>query len=299
MSYAETAVLMMLGIGVIFRQLTVGGLFAYMQAFWTFVKSINFLTENYPKYSELKGYVQRMTSFGSASKRRPQTPDSQPVRLDGVSYSFGNKSVFEGLNLRIKPEERILITGPNGSGKTTLLNIICGFLEPSGKCRTPNLEETSAMIMPLEFVTGNLRDNVNFHKLDEEKKKLFHDLSRDFDLYEKINADPDELSEGEKRKFAVTRTLVKSGNVLIFDEPIAHLDPQSKIMVMNRIMLHSDHKTLIVTLPTKENSWHGFDRVVYVPSLCGRDSTRTDHSYSDDEYHCLKHAAKLGVRLIQ
>src|SRR5262245_19051179 len=193
------------GYEVVTGRLTIGGLFAFMNAFWKVIHAATGIISQVPELSRLAGCIDRLTEFENAAPAaaRPLAPD---VQLESVDFRYdGNRSILGGLNLRIACGERVLISGPNGSGKTTLGHVIAGFLEPSaGMIRTPTLERISAMLAPFHFAPGSLRENVGYDRLSREQVDVFDRLVRHLGLESRVDADAaSELSEGEKRKCQV------------------------------------------------------------------------------------------------
>jgi len=261
MSLMEFFVLIGLGIGVILGFLTIGGLFGYMQAFWRGVSGITSLIENFPRLMSLKGYLNRLKEFESFQEKE-KSWEGKEIVLDKINYSFPERSVIKNFSLSIKGGEKILITGPNGSGKTTLLNIMCGFLEPEGHYKLTDLKNISAMIMPMEFIPGSLKDNVDFNVLSENNKRKFLTLIEKFGLDNKLEKTPFELSEGEKKKFCIIRTLLKQAEVYFFDEPLSNIDEGSKEDVMNVILSETKGKSLVVVMHGGEKFHACFDEII-------------------------------------
>jgi ABC-type multidrug transport system ATPase subunit len=241
--------------------LTIGGLFAFMNAFWKLINASNGVISLLPELSKLNGYVDRLTDF-EARAAHDEEGDYQHIELENVSVKYNGGEVLKGITLKINENERVLVIGPNGSGKTTLAYIITGFLKPcEGSVRTPDLKRVSALLAPFYFIPGTLKDNVNYEKLSEDNKRLFWKLVEQFGLANKLGEDLSALSEGEKKKCQIIMTLLKDADVYIFDEPLANIDVESKDTVMNTLE-HIRGKTLISIMHGDEK-FHGlFERIV-------------------------------------
>ncbi|MEO0151965.1 MAG: ABC transporter ATP-binding protein [candidate division WOR-3 bacterium] len=264
LSYAEFSVFIFLGIGVILGILTIGDLFAFTQAFWKFMNGVMEIISYFPVIFSLKGIEKRMKEFEALRKNELKVYSNNEIILNNISFGFDENKILKNFSIKIPLKKKILISGPNGSGKTTLLNIISGFLSPEGDIKIPPLEKISAMIMPLEFIPGNLKDNVNFENLSENKRKKFMELLEKFNLKEKINMEPYELSEGEKRKFAIIRTILKDAEIYIFDEPLAGIDVESKDEVMRTIFEETKDKTVIIVMHGDDKYNALFDEVINI-----------------------------------
>jgi ATP-binding cassette, subfamily B, bacterial len=265
LSYAETAVLLGAGVQVLRGQLSVGGLFGFTGAYWRVVNSFSSLVAQLPALAELVGHLERMEDFASRAVERPAAPASSPaaggtVELEGAGFGWEGKRIFDGVDLRVEPGRRVLVTGPNGSGKTTLAHVLTGFLEPdAGRARLPGTAASSALLLPFVFTPGTLKDNVDFERLPEEKRARFLALAERFGLADRLDRDPATLSQGEQRKFQVIMTLLKDADHYVFDEPLSSVDTAGKDAVMEEILEGTRGRGLVVVLHGDERFRAEFD----------------------------------------
>jgi ABC-type multidrug transport system fused ATPase/permease subunit len=242
-------------------RLSIGGLFAFMTAFWKVIGTARAMVGQFTELSRLNACIDRLMEFEdiAATNERPISTD---IEVENVGFGYSGRNLFDGLNLKIDAGERVLIAGPNGSGKTTLGHLMSGFLEPSqGDIRSPGLERISAMLSPFYFAPGTLKDNVNYSKLRDEKRTLFWNLVRAFGLEGRVEAElSSELSEGEKKKCQIIMTLLKDADIYLFDEPLANVDVDSCDAVIQAQLQHTQGKTLISIMPADANYHRFFDR---------------------------------------
>ena len=265
LSLAEATVLIAAGYGVVSGTLTIGGLFAYLSAFWKLIGAANGLIAQLPELAKLDGYVARLNEFeSSAPAEEEDEGDFARIELVGVSAGYNGHEVLKDVNLDIGDRERVLIVGPNGSGKTTLAYVMTRFLKPSrGVVRAPSLERVSALLAPFHFVPGSLKDNVDYGHLDEEKRRLFWSLVDEFGLRETVDQDSTrELSEGQKKKAQIVMTLLKDADVYIYDEPLASVDAESKEKIVRRQLDRAKGGTLITIMHGDEQFHSHFERIV-------------------------------------
>lgn len=148
------------------------------------------------------------------------------ISLKNIFLSFGEKQIFEGLNLLVQPRDRIALVGRNGSGKSTLLKVLQGLvIQDEGERilskglsvgymeQDPNLSE---------FVT--LKDYVcsgvlvsDYH----EGEKVAQNLGVDLDIPVNVS------SGGERRRAALTKLIAENHDVMLLDEPTNHLDVEA------------------------------------------------------------------------
>jgi len=263
LSFAEALVIVAAGWEVVAGGLTIGGLFAFMTAFWKVIGLATAMVGQFTELSRLNACIDRLAEFEGLA-RADERPISKDIELDNVAFGYAGRKVFEGLNLKVDAGERVLIAGPNGSGKTTLGHLMSGFLDPSqGVIRSPRLERISAMLSPFYFAPGTLKDNVNYPELRAEKLSLFWSLVRAFGLEGKVEADlSSELSEGEKKKCQIIMTLLKDADIYLFDEPLANIDVDSRDAVIKAQFRYTQGKTLISIMHGDANYHRLFDRLI-------------------------------------
>jgi len=150
------------------------------------------------------------------------------VSVQSISKSYGLQTLFDGITLSFREEERLGLIGPNGSGKSTLLKILAGLETPdSGQVALAG--STHLVYLPQEdkFPAGATVESAllealpPFHK--DEGLGSIRDTLREMafaDLQQKV----DTLSGGWRKRLAVTCALIREPNLLLMDEPTNHLD---------------------------------------------------------------------------
>lgn len=155
----------------------------------------------------------------------------QALTVRGVSKSYGELSVLQGVNLDIAGGERVAVIGPNGVGKTTLLQIVTEALQPD--------EGTVAWGQSAQFTyfpqdhSEVLQHGTTVYEWlksfdDEADQQTIRSILGRM-LFPKDDAQKatDVLSGGETARLLLSRMLLMQGNVLILDEPTNHLDLES------------------------------------------------------------------------
>jgi ABC-type transporter Mla maintaining outer membrane lipid asymmetry ATPase subunit MlaF len=180
-------------------------------------------------------------------ERWPLDPARPVIELDGVSISFGDKRVLDGLDLKILPGQTTVIVGRSGSGKSVLLKLMMGLLKPDrGKVVLFGHDlatQTQPQILELRKRMGMLfqnyalfdalpvDENVGFTLLENSRlhrrdvMALAHELTRILGLAGSDALLPSELSGGMKKRVSLARALVANPEVVLFDEPTTGLDP--------------------------------------------------------------------------
>ena len=164
------------------------------------------------------------------------------ITLDNVKKAFGKVQALDGISLDIKDNEFFVLFGPAGAGKTTILNCIAGIAMPeegtvSFNGEIQNLVDPAhrnvAMVFenyalyPQMTVYDNMASALRskLYKTDEATIKERIDKAAKMMKMEKLlERLPSQLSNGQKQRVAMGRALVRTPNVFLMDEPLAHLD---------------------------------------------------------------------------
>jgi len=200
------------------------------------------------------------------------------IEIDDLHFSFGDKKVFSGINMRVPRGKVVSILGVGGSGKSTLLRLIGGQLRPQRGCVKVDgrvIHELSQRElydmrrrMGLMFQAGGLFsdlsvfDNVAFplRELTDLPEELIFDL-----VQMKLNAVglrgaaqlmPNELSGGMARRVALARAISQDPMLTMYDEPFAGLDPISLNVIAELIRRLNDAlgaTSIVVTYDVSES----------------------------------------------
>ena len=169
------------------------------------------------------------------------------AELRDVVMQFEEKKVLDGVSLIIEPLDRLVIMGQSGSGKSTILRLILGMLHPnSGSIFFRQFEITRLQRRKLQQVRRKIgmvyqysallssrvvRDNVALpleeltDKSREEIDKIVDEKLELVGMKDSKDLMPSELSGGMKKRVSLARALVMEPELILFDEPVAGLDP--------------------------------------------------------------------------
>ena len=195
---------------------------------------------------------------GPVASDKDEPLENLTLCFEGVSFSYpGGEQVLKGIDLQIRPGERIALVGENGAGKTTLVKLMMGLYRPTDGQITlgGQLLETlpkaqvrrlfAAVFQDFVRYQFSVRDNIAFGALGEAAA-----VERAAELAgaaEFIAALPDQyaallgkelggadLSTGQWQKLATARALMRAAEFVVLDEPTAALDPKAEAEVYRR-----------------------------------------------------------------
>jgi polar amino acid transport system ATP-binding protein len=179
------------------------------------------------------------------------------VRYQNIQKSFGDVEVLKGIDLDIKPAEKVAVIGPSGSGKTTIIRLLMTLEEPtSGDIIVDGrnlwkMDKGGKMVRANEKHLGSVRGNIgmvfqhfnlfphmtilencttaliNVNKIaKKEAWQRSAEMLAKVGLGEKLDMYPSQLSGGQKQRVAMARALVMRPKVMLFDEVTSALDPE-------------------------------------------------------------------------
>lgn len=153
------------------------------------------------------------------------------LAVDALSMAFGDKTLFENIDLFVERGERIGMIGPNGIGKTTLFKILQGKLQPThGKFRFGTgvqfgfLEQEQQDLSNDKTVLDEVWDADPKRTVGEIRNILASFLFYGDDIFKEI----ENLSGGERARVQLCKLMLSGANTLFLDEPTNHLDIESK-----------------------------------------------------------------------
>lgn len=190
------------------------------------------------------------------------------------TFIDGDRSlnVLKDINLEIEEGSIVTIKGPSGSGKSTLLSII-GTLDnaDSGKILINgqnikdelNIDKLRNKNIGFVFQFHNLiseltlEENVCLPKMianDLINKNEINELFEYFNLKDRMNSYPNDLSGGEKQRVAVMRAIINNPSIIIADEPTGNLDQENALKMTSLFQKLNTEKNLTIVIATHDEN---------------------------------------------
>ena len=159
--------------------------------------------------------------------------------LKGVRKAYGDRVVFDRVNVHIERGDRIALIGPNGSGKSTMMRMLSGVEQPDAGTRAEGhqvvmqyfAQDEATRLDPTLNVYQTLAGDAPMHMVPHIRNILGGFLFSGDDVDKPVRV----LSGGERTRLAVARMLLRPANTLLLDEPTNHLDLDSKDVLLEAL----------------------------------------------------------------
>ncbi|MGL4304881.1 MAG: ATP-binding cassette domain-containing protein [Mycobacteriaceae bacterium] len=162
------------------------------------------------------------------------------IECKDLTLSQAGKQLTKGFSVTICGGEALAVTGPSGSGKTTFIRALLGLVTPTEGTVRFSGKRAAVFQEPRLVRWLSAEQNVRLGKpgTDVWKRKPCTsslDLLRALGLSDVTERRADELSGGMQRRVSVARALYSGAQIIIADEPFAHLDAESAMLVANAL----------------------------------------------------------------
>ena len=232
-------------------------------------------------------------------------------------YNAQKKATLHNINLDIFNGEKILICGASGSGKSTLGNCINGLIPFSydgkieGDCIVDGINTKSSSLFELstkvgtvlqdpdgQFVGLTVGEDIAF-ALENDCIKQDEMINRTFEAAKKVFIDshmkhaPYDLSGGQKQRVSMAGVLVDNVKILLFDEPLANLDPKtgkSAIELIDEIQKETNTTVIIIEHRIEDVLWEKVDRIILM------DDGRVVCDLKPKDLLCSSYLKEYGIR---
>lgn len=207
------------------------------------------------------------------------------VTFKNVSFEYpdDHTQVLSGINLTIKPGEKVALVGPSGGGKTTLCSLIPRFYDPTEgeilldgqNIKNVTLESLRSNIGVVQqdvyLFSGSVYENIAYGKTDATREEVIQaakmagahefimELKDGYDTY--VGERGVKLSGGQKQRISIARVMVRSPKLVILDEATASLDNESEHLVAESLDKLAAGRTTI-TIAHRLTTIHGADRIL-------------------------------------
>jgi len=199
-----------------------------------------------------------------------EIPKNLDLNLENISYKYigSDQMVLENLDLQIPSNKITAIVGTSGSGKTTLMKLLLRFYDPNKgiikignhdlkNCSQKSWRNECGVVMQEGFIfSDSIANNIAVGVDMVDKKKMAHAVEvaniKEFieglplSYNTKIGSEGVGLSTGQKQRLLIARAVYKNPNFLFFDEATSALDANNEKVIMEKLDVFFNNKTVVV-----------------------------------------------------
>jgi ABC-type multidrug transport system fused ATPase/permease subunit len=236
-------------------------------------------------YNKIKKYlINDNLNLELNKKSLEQQEIKRDIEFKNVDFSYDDKVIFKGLNIKLDLRETIAILGSSGSGKTTFIDLLLGFLKPkSGSILVDNKElkeKNSSWLENFSYVpqkillnNSTIKSNIAYgikdelideYKIQEAIKGSKLNLSSKNENIEnvKISDFGNNISVGQIQRIGIARALYKDSKILIFDEATSSLDEENENGILKTIKDLNESGKMIIFITHKKKIAEKFDKIL-------------------------------------
>ena len=207
----------------------------------------------------------------------------------GFQYMAQAEPTLYNINLDIYPGEKVLIAGASGSGKSTIGNCINGLIpfaypgQKTGKLLVDGKEADQSSIFELSHTVGTVLQDTDGQFIgltvgediafapenncvpQDEMKQIVDRVAKLVDIDHHLQYAPHELSGGQKQRVSLAGVMVEDVKALLFDEPLANLDPaagRTTIELIDTVHERTGAAVIIIEHRLEDVLWRSMDRIV-------------------------------------
>lgn len=258
-----------------------------------FVNSIKELHNNSIYIEKFIHFMERENAIVSEKGLKINADTPITVEFADVSFSYdGEHKILDGLNLKIRANEKVAIVGSNGAGKSTLVKLLLRLYDPDrGRILVNGTDIRdydpefyrknlcSILVQNFQMFAATLYENVKMDRVDKKAEGagldqalgmvgLRHVVERlpaqgDSEYSREFNGDGVVFSGGQKQKLALARVLFSDKRMAILDEPSSALDPKAE-SEFNELVFHMLPERTIVIISHRLSTTRMADRIILI-----------------------------------
>lgn len=311
---------------VINQSLTLGMFFAFQSYRGQFSGRINSLIGLYFSFRTVGLHLERLADIVYADQEKGVDAPlmvgkklTGNIKVDKLRFRYGDNEpwVLDGVDMQIKPGDRVALTGPSGGGKTTLLKILIGLHNPKegdifydGRPLSTTgvraiRNQIGVVMQDDRLMSGSISENISFfdpemdqHKIESCARAAFihEDIMKMPMGYQSLIGDMGSiLSGGQKQRVLLARALYNGPRILFLDEGTANLDPQSE---RNIVALLAQLPITQIVVAHRPTAIEGCNRVFHVEDGKVTETSNAARLASDSPQSETKPSAAVPIDAI-
>ena len=263
---------------------------------WQLSNISGWVSDNVTSIFENVGVVQDAMRSIAVPQQRPDVPGARPlivhdgaIRFEALQFGYGtDRGVLHGIDLVVRPGERIGLVGQSGAGKSTLVNLLLGFYTPeSGRITIDGQDiagvtqeslrgQIGMVTQDTSLLHRSIRDNIRYGRPDASESEVVDAARRahadDFiltlqDWNDRRGYDAHvgergvKLSGGQRQRVAIARVILKDAPILVLDEATSALDSEVESAIQEQLDGLMEGRT-VIAIAHRLSTLSRMDRVV-------------------------------------
>jgi ATP-binding cassette subfamily B multidrug efflux pump len=295
---------------VLFRQsrISVGVVATALPMAWQIANMAGWVAQNVTNIFENVGVVQDGMRSIAVSRQMPDAPGARELivsagelRFENLHFDYGRERrvpVLHGIDLTVRPGERVGVVGPSGAGKSTLVNLLLHFYEPArgrilidgqdiSTVSQESLRRQIAMVtQDTALLHRSVLDNIRYGRPDATRT-LVEEAARRAEAHEFILGLEDwlgrrgydahvgergvKLSGGQRQRVAIARVILKDAPILVLDEATSALDSEVEAAIQSQLDALMEGRT-VIAIAHRLSTIARMDRLIVLERGCIRES---------------------------
>lgn len=217
------------------------------------------------------------------STDQQQVPASQEVRVENVSYAYGEgHQALSNISFTLEPGTVTAIVGSSGSGKSTIARLLLRFFDPSegritlGDADLRQIESTELyrrigfVLQEVRLINASVRENIALGRPSASQQEI-EDAARAANIhnriltlprgYDSVVGEDAQLSGGERQRVSIARAVLLDPPILVLDEATASADASNEVAIQDALSRFAQGRTLLVIAHRLDTIMHA-DRIL-------------------------------------